>query len=295
MKGIILAGGRGTRLYPLTRSVSKQLLPVYDKPLVYYSLSVLMLAGMREVLIISTPQELPRFQELLGDGQRWGMAFDYAPQAEPRGLAESFLIGRAFLGGGSACLVLGDNILYGGGLGRVLTRTAQLTDGAVIFAYRVRDPQRYGVVELDSTGRPASIEEKPKQPRSAYAVPGIYFYDAHVVEYASQLKPSVRGELEITDLNDLYLQRGALRVEVLSRGIAWMDAGTPEALLQAANFVQALEDRQGLKIACLEEIAFQKGWIDDEQLRRLASEHGNGAYRLYLIGLLEERLHEHDR
>ena len=294
MKGIILAGGLGTRLHPLTRSVSKQLLPVYDKPLIYYPLSVLMLAGIREVQIISTPQELPRFRELLGEGHRWGMGFAYAGQAEPRGLAEAFLIGRAFLGGGPACLVLGDNILYGGGLRRVLARTAQLVDGALIFAYRVRDPQRYGVVELDPAGRPVSIEEKPTRPRSGYAVPGIYFYDAHVVEYAEMLKPSARGELEITDLNKLYLERGALRVEVLGRGIAWMDAGTPEALLQAANFVQALEDRQGLKIACLEEIAFRQGWIDGEQLRRLASENAGSAYSSYLTGLLEEPPYEHD-
>jgi len=294
VKGIILAGGLGSRLHPLTRSVSKQLLPVYDKPLIYYPLSVLMLAGIREVQIISTPQELPRFRELLGEGHRWGMGFAYAAQAEPGGLAEAFLIGRAFLGGGPACLVLGDNILYGGGLGRVLARTAQLVDGALIFAYRVRDPQRYGVVELDPAGRPVSIEEKPTRPRSGYAVPGIYFYDAHVVEYAEMLKPSARGELEITDLNKLYLERGALRVEVLGRGIAWMDAGTPEALLQAANFVQALEDRQGLKIACLEEIAFRQGWIDGEQLRRLASENAGSAYSSYLSGLLEEPPYEHD-
>lgn len=294
MKGIILAGGLGTRLHPLTRSVSKQLLPVYDKPLIYYPLSVLMLAGLREVQIISTPQELPRFRELLGEGDRWGMDFDYAAQAEPRGLADAFLIGRAFLGGDPACLVLGDNILYGGGLRRVLARTAGLTEGASIFAYRVRDPQRYGIVELDPGGRPVSIEEKPARPRSGYAVPGIYFYDAHVVEYAAMLRPSARGELEITDLNKLYLERGALRVEVLGRGIAWMDAGTPEALLQAANFVQALEDRQGLKIACIEEIAFRQGWIDGEQLLRLASENAGSAYSSYLTGLLEEPPYEHD-
>lgn len=287
MKGIILAGGRGTRLHPLTLAASKQLLPVYDKPMVYYPLSMLMLAGIREVLVISTPEDLPIFQRLLGNGHQWGMEFSYAEQDQPRGLADAFRVGAEFLGSQPACLILGDNIFYGQGLVSLLERAARLTDGALIFAYPVRDPQRYGVVEFDEQGRALSLEEKPKQPRSNYAVPGIYFYDSQVTELAASLKPSARGELEITDLNRLYLEQGKLQVEVLGRGMAWLDAGTHESLLQAANFVQAVQDRQGLMISCPEEIAYRKKFIDAGQLRQLAQAINN-SYGDYLLRLADE-------
>ncbi len=291
MKGIILAGGHGTRLYPLTQVVSKQLLPVYDKPMIYYPLSMLMLADIREVLIISTPRDLPRFQELLGSGERIGMRFHYAVQEVPRGLADAFLVGRAFIGTEPVCLILGDNIFYGVGLGEVLREAAQLREGALIFGYRVRDPQRYGIIELDSEGRPISIEEKPVHPRSPYAVPGMYFYDADVVDIAASLKPSARGELEITDVNRVYLERGKLQVRLLGRGYAWLDAGTPESLLRAAAFVQALEERQGMKISCLEEIAYRRGFISAEELASLIDAMPNGDYTKYLHRLLEEEGH----
>jgi glucose-1-phosphate thymidylyltransferase len=288
VKGIILAGGRGTRLHPVTLSVSKQLLPVYDKPLVYYPLGVLMLAGLRDVLVISTPEDLPAFRRLLGDGSRWGMRFSYAEQTEPRGLADAFRIGRDFLEGGPACLILGDNIFYGHGLVGRLRAAAALTRGARIFAYPVQDPQRYGIVELDASGRPVRLEEKPRSPRSRLAVPGLYFYDADVVDIAANLRPSARGELEITDVSRAYLERGLLQVDLLGRGVAWLDAGTHPSLLQAANFVQAVEDRQGLKISCPEEIAFRMGFIDAARLRELADAMGEGAYGPYLRRVLDE-------
>jgi glucose-1-phosphate thymidylyltransferase len=288
VKGIILAGGRGTRLHPVTLGVSKQLLPVYDKPMVYYPLSMLMLAGIRDVLVISTPEDLPAFRRLLRDGGDWGMRFCYAAQPEPRGLADAFLIGRDFLGGGPACLILGDNIFYGEGLARRLRRAAALTRGARIFAYPVHDPHRYGIVELDDAGRPLSLEEKPGTPRSPLAVPGMYFYDADVVEVAARLRPSERGELEITDVSRAYLERGLLEVDVMGRGIAWLDAGTHNSLLQAANFVQAVEERQGLKISCPEEIAFRMGFIDAARLRELAAAMSDGSYGPYLRRVLED-------
>jgi glucose-1-phosphate thymidylyltransferase len=287
MKGIILAGGRGTRLYPLTIGISKQLLPVYDKPMVYYPLSMLMLAGIREILIISTPEALPAFQALLGSGSQWGLSFAYREQAEPRGLADAFLVGKEFIAGEPVCLILGDNIFFGQGLPDSLQRCANLTRGATIFAYPVRDPERYGVVEFDDQGKALSIEEKPSNPRSNYAVPGIYFYDNKVVSYAESLQPSSREELEITDLNCLYLEGGDLQVEVLGRGIAWLDAGTHESLLQAASFVQAVEERQGMMISCPEEIAFRMGYIEKKQLRYMASRINNH-YGDYLVSLLEE-------
>ena len=288
MKGIILAGGHGTRLHPMTRSVSKQLLPVYDKPLIYYPLSTLMLAGIRDVLFITTPHDQQRFEALLGTGESWGLSFSYAVQEQPRGLAEAFLIGREFIGGGTVCLILGDNLFYGRGLGDILRRAGELKTGAIVFGYRVRDPQRYGIIELDDAGRPVSIEEKPDEPRSPFAVPGIYFYDSDVVEVADNLKPSARGELEITDVNRAYLDRSKLQVTILGRGFAWLDAGTPQALLQAANFVQALEERQGVKIACVEEIAYRMRFIDAEQLHRLAEEHRTSSYSDYLLQVLED-------
>jgi len=290
MKGIILAGGKGTRLHPLTLGVSKQLLPVYNKPMVYYPLSALMLAGIREILVISSPDQLPLYRQLLGDGARWGLAFAYAVQDEPRGLADAFLVGREFIQGAKVGLVLGDNIFFGEGLPGRLRRAAALESGAVVFAYAVRDPERYGIVEFNSQGRVLSIEEKPARPRSEYAVPGMYFYDEDVVRMAESLRPSARGELEITDLNRLYLERAQLQVEVLGRGIAWLDAGTHDSLLQASLFVQAVEQRQGLMISCPEEIAYRMGFVDAAQLRRLAEEMGENEYSRYLVRLLRADL-----
>ena len=282
----MLAGGAGTRLYPLTRVVSKQLLPVYDKPMVYYPLSTLMLAGIRDVLVISTPDELPRFEALLGDGSQWGMSFAYAPQPKPEGLAQAFVIGAPFVGSDTVCLVLGDNIFYGDGL-TVLLRTAAMREqGATIFGYYVKDPERYGVAEMDDSGRVVSIEEKPAVARSRYAVTGIYFYDNDVLEIAGNLKPSNRGELEITDVNVEYLRRGTLQMKLLGRGMAWLDTGTHESLHDASTFIETIEKRQGLKIACLEEIAFRMGYIDDEQLRRLAHPLRQSAYGEYLMALI---------
>jgi glucose-1-phosphate thymidylyltransferase len=288
MKGIILAGGRGTRLFPLTIGVSKQLLPVYDKPMIYYPLSMLMLASIREILVISTPEALPAFRALLRDGSQWGLQFSYAEQAEPRGLADAFLVRRGFTAGEPVSLILGDNIFFGSNLPARLRAASQLEKGALIFAYPVRDPQRYGVVEFDEEGRALSIEEKPERPRSHYAVPGLYFYDSQVEEIAASLKPSGRGELEITDLNKVYLERGLLRVEALGRGIAWLDAGTHESLLQAANFVQAVEERQGMMISCPEEIAYRLGYITKGDMRLQAQAMDNNAYGRYLLRLLEE-------
>ena len=287
-KGIILAGGSGTRLHPLTLTVSKQLLPVYDKPLVYYPLSTLMLAGLRDILVISTPHDLPRFRAMLGDGSQIGLNLCYAEQPRPEGLAQAFLIGRDFLAGDPAALILGDNIFYGGGLRPSLEDAAKRNDGATVFAYRVKDPERYGVVELDAARRAKSIEEKPKAPKSHYAVTGLYFYDPDVVNVAAGLRPSARGELEITDVNRVYLGRGTLHVTVLGRGIAWLDTGTPEALLQAANYVAALEDRQGLKVGAIEEVAYRMGFIDAGQLERLAAQMKGNAYAQYLVSILHE-------
>jgi glucose-1-phosphate thymidylyltransferase len=289
MKGIILAGGRGTRLFPLTTALSKQILPVYDKPMIYYPLSMLMLAGIREILVISTPEALPAFQALLKDGSQWGLQFQYADQPDPRGLADAFLVGKDFIENDPVCLILGDNIFFGGGLANRLQAAAKLKDGALIFAYPVRDPERYGVVEFDEQGRAFSIEEKPKHPRSHYAVPGIYFYDNKIVEIASAIKPSARGELEITDVNCVYMERGELRVDVLGRGIAWLDAGTHESLLQAANFVQAVEERQGMMISCPEEIAFRMGYIEEETLRKQAARMKSNQYGSYLLSLLDDK------
>jgi glucose-1-phosphate thymidylyltransferase len=289
MKGIILAGGRGTRLHPLTKASSKQLLPVYNKPMVYYPLSILMLAGIKDILVISTPEDVPLFKRLLSDGSQWGLRFAYAQQAEPRGLADAFLVGEAFIAGEPCALILGDNIFYGAGLPKILRQAAALTEGAVIFAYFVKDPERYGVIEFDERGHAISIEEKPKVPRSKYAIPGIYFYDEQVVGYARRLQPSERGEIEISDLNRAYLNAGKLAVSIMGRGVAWLDAGTHESLLQAASFVQTVEDRQGLMISCPEEIAYKMGYIDDRQLRILAEPMAANGYGAYLLDLAKAK------
>lgn len=287
MKGIILAGGSGTRLYPITRVVSKQLLPVYDKPMIYYPLSVLMLAGIREILIISTPEDLPRFEQLLGDGTQFGLKLSYAVQPKPEGLAQAFIIGAPFIGNDTAALILGDNIFFGHNLSGILKEAGQLKKGGLIFGYLVKDPERYGVVSFDASGKVLDIEEKPAKPKSRYAVPGLYFYDNEVVNIAANLKPSARGELEITDLNRVYLQRGDLQVQLLGRGFAWLDTGTHESLLQASNYVQTMEERQGLKISCIEEIAFRKGWISADQLRTLAAPLAKNEYGKYLLQIAD--------
>ena len=290
MKGIILAGGKGTRLYPITISVSKQLQPVYDKPMIYYPLSMLMLAGIQEILIISSPDALPMFKTLFGDGRQWGLKFAFAEQAEPRGLADAFIVGREFIGDDTVSLILGDNIFYGHDLPRLLARAMAATSGATVFVYHVNDPGRYGVADFDRHGKVRSLEEKPKQPKSSYAVTGLYFYDREAARLARRLTPSARGELEITDLNRLYLERGALSVEVMGRGYAWMDAGTHESLHQSASFVQAVQERQGLMISCPDEIAYRMGFIDGAQLRRQADLLGGNSYREYLLRLLDEDL-----
>ena len=289
MKGLILAGGAGTRLHPLTQVTSKQLLPVYDKPMIYYPLSTLMLAGLQDILIITTPQDQAAFQRLLGDGSRFGISLSYAVQPEPRGLAEAYIIGADFVGGEDSVLILGDNIYFGHGLSEMLERAGMENEGATVFAYRVSDPERYGVVAFDEAGRATSIEEKPAKPKSHWAVTGLYLYDGEVVEIARSIQPSARGELEITDVNRRYLEAGSLKVERMGRGFAWLDAGTHDSLLESSSFIQSLEVRQGLKIACLEEIALEKGWLSAEQVARIVESYGKSSYGLYLKSILEER------